>query len=475
MNTQQKDTNQELNRSTFIKTESLSIFNKLIKNNSKLIPFNVKLNDTGETKYFPPFSKEWKNSIYVFNLNNLKNLPLYNININALIKNYFNLYFNNKFINNKYISSRVKHLSLNKIFVSKAEIKHTNSKATITIYTYNREKLVLLKKIKFIKKLFFKKILSLLYNGDKLCRINNNKTSTGSDMIAITTQSILPIKTILTLLHKELILFRRFKLKLSLNKYKFEEKFLYKLSKLISNFYNKKVEFNIINMKSVILTSDFFTKILSLKLQNRNAKVMRLINIILNKVKFPEVNKIREKSLAIKSVNMELINNKYKNINLNSILTDHIEDDQNIVNKKTIKEYKLDNIFNNLYFNLRPVLSSSTTENTLNTINISDINKSTTCDNVSEKLSDIIFNNIKYKNMGGIRLEIKGRLTKRYRADRALFKVKWKGGLKNIDSSYKGLSSVNLRGFIKPNVEYTICTSKRRIGAFAVKGWFGGK
>ena len=77
--------------------------------------------------------------------------------------------------------------------------------------------------------------------------------------------------------------------------------------------------------------------------------------------------------------------------------------------------------------------------------------------------------------MGGIRLEAKGRLTKRYRADRALFKVKWKGGLKNIDSSYKGLSSVNLRGFIRPNVEYSIHTSKRRIGAFAVKGWISGK
>ena len=46
--------------------------------------------------------------------------------------------------------------------------------------------------------------------------------------------------------------------------------------------------------------------------------------------------------------------------------------------------------------------------------------------------------------MSGIRLEVKGRLTKRYRADRAIFKVKWKGGLKNIDSSFKGLSSVNL-------------------------------
>jgi hypothetical protein len=40
------------------KAQSLSIFNKFIKNNSKLIPFNIKINYTGETKYFPPFSKE---------------------------------------------------------------------------------------------------------------------------------------------------------------------------------------------------------------------------------------------------------------------------------------------------------------------------------------------------------------------------------------------------------------------------------
>jgi len=47
--------------------------------------------------------------------------------------------------------------------------------------------------------------------------------------------------------------------------------------------------------------------------------------------------------------------------------------------------------------------------------------------------------------------------------------------LKNIDSSNKGLSSVNYRGYVKPNVEYSILTSKRRIGAFAVKGWISGK
>jgi hypothetical protein len=37
---------------------NLSIFNKVINNNSKLIPFNFKFNFTGKPKYFPPYSKE---------------------------------------------------------------------------------------------------------------------------------------------------------------------------------------------------------------------------------------------------------------------------------------------------------------------------------------------------------------------------------------------------------------------------------
>jgi hypothetical protein len=77
--------------------------------------------------------------------------------------------------------------------------------------------------------------------------------------------------------------------------------------------------------------------------------------------------------------------------------------------------------------------------------------------------------------MAGIRLQVKGRLTRRYRADRALYKLKWKGGLKNIESSFNRLSSVLYRGQFKPNVTYSISNSKRRIGAFAVKGWISGK
>jgi hypothetical protein len=211
-------------------------------------------------------------------------------------------------------------------------------------------------------------------------------------------------------LRKELILFRRFKLKLSLNKYKFEEKFLYKLSKLISNFYNKKVEFNLINMKSLILNSDFFTKILSLKLQNRSAKILRLMNIILNKVKFPEVNRIREKSRVVKSVNLDLISNKYLNANLNSLFS----------RPTILGKYKLDSLFNNFYYNL--MVEQNTPRQSGDILHKSMLNNKEAPD--FGKIYEIIFNSIKYKNMGGIRLEVKGRLTKRYRADRALFKVK---------------------------------------------------
>jgi hypothetical protein len=77
--------------------------------------------------------------------------------------------------------------------------------------------------------------------------------------------------------------------------------------------------------------------------------------------------------------------------------------------------------------------------------------------------------------MGGMRLEVKGRLTKRYRADRSISMLKWKGGLKNVDSSFKGLSSVMFRGNTQSNLNYSLAKSKRRVGSFAVKGWIGGK
>jgi len=137
---------------------------------------------------------------------------------------------------------------MNKIYVSNAEIKHTNSKAILTVHTYNREKISLLNKVKFLRKGLLRNIrMLILKNKEFLGDFVNN--------------------TIKALLHKELKTLRKYKLRLNLNQYKFEEKLLYKLSNIIGTFfYNKRVEFNIVNMKSIILNSDIFTKILAHKL-----------------------------------------------------------------------------------------------------------------------------------------------------------------------------------------------------------------
>lgn len=399
---------------------NLYIFNKNINSNFKLIPIKVNKNYVGETKYLPPVSKEWKNTIYAFNKNNIVNLSTDDININSLVKNYFNLRFFPKFIYKKYKPRWVRRPSMNKIYVSNAEVKHTNSKAILTVYTYNREKISLLNKVKFLRKGLLRNIRMLILK---------NKEFLG-DFVN---------KTIKALLHKELKTLRKYKLRLNLNQYKFEEKLLYKLSNIIGTyFYNKRVEFNIVNMKSIILNSDIFTKILAHKLWKKRIYTYRMMKYILNKAVLPKANRIIEKSRIIKTIDFNLIDNRYKNLHLTSILKN-----------------------NNLNVLLKELYTSVLSNDSL--------------DKNYTEMHDILFNTIKYKNMGGVRLEVKGRLTKRYRADRAVFKVKWKGGLKNIYSSYQGLSTVKMRGHINSNVEYSLITSKRRIGAFAVKGWISGK
>ena len=58
------------------------------------------------------------------------------------------MYFNNEFLKTKYISRRKKRANDFKIYVSKAEIKHTNNKAIITIYLFNKEKSILKRKLR---------------------------------------------------------------------------------------------------------------------------------------------------------------------------------------------------------------------------------------------------------------------------------------------------------------------------------------
>ena len=282
-----------------------------------------------------------------------------NKNLGRLIKSYFNLHFNNKLIANKRIITRFRRLATKKIFVSKAELKHTSSKVIITLYVYNEEKRILAKRIKRIESILFSSSPKFLFNSldkknllslkDKLNIIKYEKenisfktfleelrfsiSSEINNLITIKNlnnnkEKELEIKNLeknlddllniivncknnslshkhyenlydkffsKTLLEKEIITIAYYKLLLSLNKSKFEDKFILSLKPLISKIYNKEVELNIVNLKAIYLNSDIFTQAISLKLKNRNNGLLKVLRSFLYMVKLPKINVIRER------------------------------------------------------------------------------------------------------------------------------------------------------------------------------------
>ena len=466
---------------------SSKIYNNNLKQ-SKTILLKKKIGDIGITKYLPSFSKEWKNTIYSYNKNTLKNIPVNDLNINKIIKGYFNLYFkDHKYTGSKFILLKRRRNLLRRIHVSNAEIKHTNNKAIITLYTLNREKNVLKKKYLKINKKISKKLIAkryfLLYkeNIEKIYKILGEYKDQYifiSDIIRKTKfikykleylNKFIKLKDLYLkkvwgvilnqYARKYLKYLRKYDLLYSLNQYKFNRLvFLPKLSNILNKILGKKIEYNIINLKSVAYHTDLFTNALALKLRKRRINYINSMFSILNRAYLPNINTIKERSIIKGDQKMDLFQSKFKDLKIIS----------NIVFPAATQPG---------YTSLGGLAQSSSLSKLLDGTYPSDINNGImhSSDANKENIHNTIYKSIGYKNMAGIRLEVKGRLTKRYRADRSIYSLKWKGGLKNVDSSFRGLSSVLFRGNSKSNVTYSIAKSKRRIGAFAVKGWIGGK
>lgn len=463
-----------------------TLFNKKVKKQQKVIPLNIINNSLNETKHFPSTTREWYNSIYAYNNNNYKYFNMIKHNLSTLIKGYFYMFFNRKYLklNNKR-SIRIRRLSLKRIFIGRMELKHTNNKVNITIYVYNEEKRILIKKLLYFIRLYlnkfkpkstsinqklylldrYKKNISLIYYLKTIRKIlifdlkslkdniyMDKDISIKERMRLNTNMLIQELQTINNIiiisktdknqyniydniygelirkdyLEKEIKLLSYYKQLLLLNQNKFKNNFLNKLKILISKLLNKEVELNIINQKSAYLNSDFFTEAIAIKLRRRKNRLLRVLKAFLRTAKIPKINKIKRNDLLkrpiIKKVNSILDTNDSKEDLLNKLLLDTLSYDASSINNLEIQTIRA----------------------------------------------------LKYKQVAGIRLEAKGRLTKRFTASRSLFKVKWKGSIRNIDSSYKGLSSVILRGNLRSNLQYSLVNSKTRNGAFGLKGWMSG-
>jgi hypothetical protein len=403
--------------------------------------------NTDSLKHFPSSARYWDSSIFMYNNNNLSLIP--NISRLAInfIRNYFYL-FNKKIeskIRRKKIYNRRRKLSVNRIFLSKGEFKHTNNKVIITLYIYNKQKNNYLLKLKkrYISK-FLINILSFKKNNtikslssknnilsNKLILLKKLKKISINGTLALIDANLFKPKIALILkdlykkkkinkfkvvsryvnkFHKKFIkkslrrlfIYTYYRRLIYVNKSRFNYTYLQYIKNKLQVLFNKNIEFNFINLKYFYLNSNILSESILLKIRKNRRNLMRHLSNLEKKVK------IRKKRVILG----ELI----KKENLNT------------------KKYHYNNqlLYNN------------------------------------------IIKNLKYKHIAGFRLEANGRLNKRYTASRSISKVKYKGNLLNIDSSYKGLSSVLLRNNLNSNLQYTKLNSKTRIGSFGLKGWVSG-
>lgn len=391
--------------------------------------------------------RHWKNSIYAYNKNTLSLLPeASKLTIN-LIKGYFNSY-NKKlkkirkknFLIQKNLQNNKKIYSTNKIFVSEGQFKHTNDKVNITIYLYNKQilnyisimKKFVLKKRKFNNK-FKEKLKLIKLKGLKYKIIQTRIQKNIISNILKSNDNLINLKNLnqfkiyqniyfnrlIKKSSKIIIYYMYFLQSIIINKLKFKNQFLQILINLIRKIYKKKIELNLINLKNFYLNSNIFTEMFFFKLKQNRFKLRRHLITFIRKAR--------------------LIN---------------------------LKDFKADNVFRDNY---------ALDLNLLNIFNNTDLTDTIYInEKKSKNLEKVIYNNIKYKKLLGVRLQASGRLTRRYTAARSLTKVKHKGSISNIYSSFYKDPSVLLRGKYKSNLEYTKLNSTTRIGAFGIKGWVSG-
>ena len=484
------------------------IFKKKI--NKLVIKYPKHINsDTGQTKHFTPAAQEWHNNIYAYNTNYVKLLPSADTNLLNLLKSYFNIQLKNEHMNKgKHKLNRSRRLSAKKVFVGRGDLKHTSNKVIITCYIYNTEKKILdLKKQKLWRDLFWpnivlNKYLNLDRKGNEIITYNRPfslrelETWPGLynlyysyiihfvNKLTLYLGVIIKYYEILTKLVEAKILtedekftifknkvknintfkypkfnwyvnwvldwyketYEKYKYLVYFNKVKSKKSFIWKLTRLVQNIYNKEVEFNIVNLKKMHLNSDIFTQAVSLKLRNRNNKLFKVLRSSLSKIKLPNVRRVTKDTKPNRD---KYLINKIRNNRINSMFVYNIK-----------KDY-----LNNLLLNFYP---------SANNLKI-EIKKISRIVKRSISLENYVLKYLKHVKMAGIRVEAKGRLTRRFTASRSVFKMRWKGGLKNVDSSFRGLSAIILRGHVKSNVQYSVLNSKNRNGAFGIKGWIANK
>jgi hypothetical protein len=349
------------------------------------------------------YHNEWYFNVYNFNKYINVNGIIFNNYIYNLLNFYFNKTYNNKIYN---IINKIQNLYnvqdknyynkssltlnnnlkkyVNKIFFDIVEIKYFTNKLVIHVYIYNREKYFILKKLKYLK----------LDNIYKYKSINN---------------LYLYMENKLLIINNKLYLYNYYSTRLFINNFNFNTYSILKLKKILSKLFNKRILFNLTNLKYFHLNKNIMLDILSGKINNnRKQSVLRVIR---KSLRFAKVTKLHY-LLKIKN-----LKNLIKN-NINFVINDkilYLKENWEIIKEIFKKGANLHTI--------------------------------------------------------GFKLESKGRLTKRLVAARTIKKTKNKGGLNSVYSSINRNSTILFKGFEKSNIDYTNKNHDNLLGCYGIKYW----
>lgn len=313
------------------------ILNKKNQNNTNF----QDLDRIKSSKHFPSSNREWKSSIYAYNKNNLNLIPVTDSYALNIIKIYFSLFNRNieRKLRTKRLRFRSRKFTTNKVYISNGEFKHTNDKVIINIYMFNRQinnyryltktiKSKLRRYIEVSKDLFFKKakilkkkaLSSLFLNQIKMLKSKNLRTR---NYITINMDRF--CKRIINRQRKKRLLYWYYKQIKFINKSKFTYIYLQYLKQQLSVIYNKRVEFNFINLKRFYLNSDIVSEFLTKKIRFKRKKASAYLNKVKNKIIVKrikhllvnnKVNKLGKKiNLTNTKLSRSIINNlKYRSV-----------------------------------------------------------------------------------------------------------------------------------------------------------------
>lgn len=377
-------------------------------------------NEYNNIIYYTYSTKEWFSSVYSYNKSYVKALISLDILVNYLLKSYINMLEDKVKVPFKRRRTNKVRYSADKIYASRAELKHTSTKLTVMLYIYNKQKFSI---IRYMNKLLTSKSL--------------------------------------------------FNVVLGKRKYKKEYKSrLYSSLKNTYFFFNKWT--NIFFKKS----NNYLQKVVNLKRRDYKAygvyleyfalanKFYRLEQTIFNAVKSMNFNLLKFNFLQLNFEGLGLISLLEK-IYAKKIVIKFIELKSLHLNSDVFSSavaLKLRDRKNKATNILRKAVQQMVKIPDLHTIRTFD-------DRVGSFNKNSILNVIKQQVVSGVRFEASGRLTRRLTAMRAVFKYRYMGSLQNLRSTLNRKPSTILRGYVKSNSQYTIINSKTRNGAFGLKGW----